>query len=206
MSYSLGLTDLVKATNRLSNLEFVGRVVDISDPLSLGRVRVMISTLFDGLSTSDLPWINMDQSVGFYVRPQLDDSVSVKFKGSIYEGFYQSMHVNLTDVSRLITSNLGESFVFNFDKTTMSGKYDGSSFRINSKSTTQEFDLDYSDGELELKCGTSLTGLDIKYSNNQLTVNGLAVIPNASGGVFCSIPVCPLTGLPHQGNSAIIGV
>lgn len=32
--------------------------------------------------------------------------------------------------------------------------------------------------------------------------NSGVVAPNPTGGPFCAIPVCPITGMPHQGNTA----
>ena len=74
----------------------VGIVKKNDDPKKLGRIKVVIQGLLEGLSVDSLPWIYPNSPSGQGGRvdlsefqvPEVDTEVVVDFKGSIYHGFY----------------------------------------------------------------------------------------------------------------------
>ena len=86
MSQTLSF-DYMFTNASIANKRFIGQVVDVNDPQKLGRVRVMIPELYDGLPHEHLPWVTIERHVhqgatngaGYYGIPQKDTHVYVKF-------------------------------------------------------------------------------------------------------------------------------
>jgi len=76
---------------------YCGIVVDIEDPLKIGRVRIEVFGFFDGLEPNLIPWATpstsntggSDSGGGFFSVPKLGSVVEVKFdSGNIYNPQY----------------------------------------------------------------------------------------------------------------------
>ena len=76
---------------------YCGTVVDIEDPLQIGRVRVEVFGFFDGLDPTLIPWATpatsntggSDTGGGFFSVPKLGSIVEVQFdSGNIYNPQY----------------------------------------------------------------------------------------------------------------------
>lgn len=76
---------------------YCGTVVDIEDPLQIGRVRVEVFGFFDGLDPTLIPWATpatsntggSDTGGGFFSVPKLGSVVEVQFdSGNIYNPQY----------------------------------------------------------------------------------------------------------------------
>lgn len=76
---------------------YCGRVVDIEDPLNLGRIRVEVFGFFDGLEPTLIPWATPGNGFtggsstgsGFFSIPKLGSLVDVQFdNGNIYNPVY----------------------------------------------------------------------------------------------------------------------
>jgi hypothetical protein len=76
---------------------YCGTVVDIEDPLKIGRVRVEVFGFFDGLDPTLIPWATpatsstggSDTGGGFFSVPKIGSVVEVKFdNGNIYNPQY----------------------------------------------------------------------------------------------------------------------
>jgi hypothetical protein len=52
----------------------------------------------------------------------------------------------------------------------------------------------------DVKGSTELSCPDVTVTGGMMTVNGNAS-PDASGGGWCAIPVCPLNGMIHRGKT-----
>ena len=72
---------------------YVGKVVDIEDPIKIGRVKVEVFGFWEGLDVALIPWATPLQSItagsdtggGFYSVPKLNSIVNVKFdNGNTY--------------------------------------------------------------------------------------------------------------------------
>lgn len=81
----------------LKDTSWLGEVMDVEDPDTLGRIKVKVFGKFDELSTEDIPWCypgnNMtsgsNSGGGFYSVPKLGSIVSVRFdNGNIYHPEY----------------------------------------------------------------------------------------------------------------------
>jgi len=97
------LTD-IKKPDRLSDIDWLGEVVDIEDPHFLGRVKVKVFGKFDLLENDFIPWATPSTSItaasetggGFFSVPKLNSIVSIKFdNNSIYEPVYfYNVHIS----------------------------------------------------------------------------------------------------------------
>lgn len=92
-------------TDDLRTSNYMGTVVDISDPLKRGRVKVNIFGKFDDLDIEDIPWAepkynNTGGSTtggGYYSLPKLGSLVEITFdNGNIYCPLYGS-NIKLSD-------------------------------------------------------------------------------------------------------------
>ena len=74
---------------------YCGKVVDIEDPLKIGRIRVEVFGFFDGLDPELIPMgytvslmvllVVLDTGGGFFSVPKLDTIVDIKFdNGNVY--------------------------------------------------------------------------------------------------------------------------
>ena len=83
--------------DNLDGTTWLGEVVDITDPLKIGRVKVKVYGKFDQIPTADIPWAYPGNNFtgssatggGFFSVPKLNSIVSVKFdQGNLYHPEY----------------------------------------------------------------------------------------------------------------------
>jgi len=110
---------------------YCGTVVDIEDPLQIGRVRVEVFGFFDGLDAALIPWATpatsttggSDTGGGFFSVPKLGSVVEVKFdNGNIYNPSYtfnqrisdelkEEVSASYTNAHSIIYDTVTEGFV-----------------------------------------------------------------------------------------------
>lgn len=214
---------------------WVGKVVNDGAEDSMGRIKARIEALFgtdkEGISDDDLPWIQMMPSCGLYVRPQVDDFVTVMFQGSIYEGFYVGHTVNMQSKSEnsdggTFGGQLNDYFFLNFHNSFIKGKYDGSEFELNvNKNTIVKIDGE-GNVDIKQKSGGNLNienvgNTEIKTTGSTKIESTQAIDITSPAGVtiessspitlkgvsgattgLCGIPACLFTGAPHITTTA----
>ena len=83
--------------DNLDGTAWLGEVVDIADPLKIGRVKVKVFGKFDQIPTEDIPWAYPGNNStgssatggGFFSVPKLKSIVSIKFdQGNLYHPEY----------------------------------------------------------------------------------------------------------------------
>ena len=83
--------------DNLDGTTWLGEVVDITDPLKIGRVKVKVFGKFDQIPTEDIPWAYPGNNStggsgtggGFFSVPKLKSIVSIKFdQGNLYHPEY----------------------------------------------------------------------------------------------------------------------
>lgn len=86
--------DIIRNSTNLGRGYYNGKVVDISDPLQVGRIRVEIPELTEGIPKDKLPWYIGKQPFGSFPNssakiPPLKSEVVVEFPtDDIYNGIY----------------------------------------------------------------------------------------------------------------------
>lgn len=180
---------------------YVGIIVDNNDPEKLGRCRINVYTVFDGVPTDSLPWALPDMSfigsnVGSFIVPTVGTVVSVYFQnGDIYSPHYttkvivrnkmpKNKDIDYPNTMVFFETDNGDSFEINRAKSTTTYTH--------SSGTTIHIDAD---GSVSIESENNVNILH----NNACTISGDYVQPTGRGG-FCAIPICPFTGLPHVGN------
>jgi len=111
----------------LLNTTWLGEVVDIEDPLMIGRIKVNVFGKFDSLLPEDIPWaypgINnvsgSDSGGGFHSVPKLKSVVSIKFDcGNIYHPEYFFHQSISNEVKEEIKDSYPNSHVLLYDTIT----------------------------------------------------------------------------------------
>lgn len=111
----------------LLSTTWLGEVVDIEDPLKIGRVKIKVFGKFDTIPTEDIPWAypgnNMTASSatggGFFSVPKLGSVVSVKFdQGNIYHPEYFFNQKISDEVKAEIEGSYPNAHVLIFDTVT----------------------------------------------------------------------------------------
>lgn len=83
--------------DNLDGTTWLGEVVDITDPLKIGRVKVKVFGKFDDIPTEDIPWAypgnnstgSSSTGGGFFSVPKKGAIVSIKFdQGNLYHPEY----------------------------------------------------------------------------------------------------------------------
>lgn len=106
---------------------WLGEVVDIEDPLKIGRVRIKVYGKFDEIPTEDIPWaypgINSTGGAatggGFFSVPKLGAIVSVRFdQGNIYHPEYFFNQRISDDVKTEIEGSYPNAHVIIYDTVT----------------------------------------------------------------------------------------
>lgn len=81
----------------LDGTVWLGEVVDVADPLKIGRIKVKVFGKFDQIPTADIPWAYPGNNItggsssggSFFSVPKLKSIVSVKFDhGNLYHPEY----------------------------------------------------------------------------------------------------------------------
>jgi len=96
-----------------SEKTYLGKVVDIRDPLYRGRARIEVFGIFDGLPAEDLPWAEQIAGLSFggnfgggnITIPRLGSIVAVLFEGNNY---YRMNYHYLKEISNDLLTELKE--------------------------------------------------------------------------------------------------
>jgi len=180
--------------------EYVGVIVDNNDPEKIGRCRIMVYNIFDGLPVSDLPWAVPDFSFigstkGSFIVPPVGTFVNVYFdRGEIYLPRYTTKILNTNQLPTNKDIDYPNNMVF-FETD------NGDSFELNRKQKTATYTHSSgttikiaSDGSVTIE---SVANITTKHEDT-LRVEGNMVTPTGYGPL-CSIPVCPFSGALHTG-------
>jgi hypothetical protein len=171
-------------------------VLDNKDPDKQGKIKARVINLFDDLTESDIPWCLPIQSniTGSFAIPEVGDYISVFFdQGDVYVPYYLGKVLNINQIPSQLNASYPDTIIFYQTKT---GNY----------ST-----LNRTTGEYKIVCkaGSKIT---MKASGEIEIDAPIISFPHATtatvtsdptGGPFCAIPFCPLTGLPHQGTKLL---
>jgi hypothetical protein len=96
-----------------SEKTYLGKVVDIKDPLYQGRARIEVFGIFDGLPSDDLPWAEQIAGLSFggdfgggnITIPRLGSVVAVQFEGNNY---YKMNYHYVKEISKDLMAELKE--------------------------------------------------------------------------------------------------
>jgi hypothetical protein len=111
----------------LLSTTWIGEVVDIEDPLKIGRVKIKVYGKFDTIPTEDMPWAypgnnnsgGSPSGGGFFSVPKLGSVVSVKFdNGNIYHPEYFFNQKISDEVKSEIEGSYPNAHVIVFDTVT----------------------------------------------------------------------------------------
>ena len=97
----------------LSEKTYLGKVVDIKDPLYQGRARIEVFGIFDGLPLEDLPWAEQIAGLSFggdfgggnMSIPRLGSIVSVHFED---DNYYKMSYHFIKEISNDLKAELRE--------------------------------------------------------------------------------------------------
>jgi hypothetical protein len=180
---------------------FVGFVVDNDDPKKLGRCKVNVLSVYDGVPTEDLPWAAPEfgfvgSTMGSFIVPPVGAIVNVYFnRGEIYLPVYTTKVATKKNLPSRKDIDYPDTMIF-FETD------NGDSFEINRKRETAQYTHSSGttitiakDGSVKIDSVANLT----TDHDELLTVNGNMVIP-AGHGPLCAIPICPFSGALHTGT------
>jgi hypothetical protein len=110
-----------------SEKTYLGRIVDINDPLKKGRAKISVFGIFDDIPVENIPWAEQIPGLSFGANygggnitvPRLDAVVSVHFEG---ENYYKMTYEYIKEQSQDILAELQEE---NSYEGTQSLVYDG---------------------------------------------------------------------------------
>jgi hypothetical protein len=111
----------------LLSTTWLGEVVNIEDPLKVGRVKINVFGKFDTIPTEDIPWAYPGNNLtagsasggGFFSVPKLGSVVSVKFdQGNIYHPEYFFNQKISDEVKAEIEGSYPNAHVIVFDTVT----------------------------------------------------------------------------------------
>ena len=197
-------TDLSELQKKFLNSEvhdsfhyiYTGKVLSNSDPLKQGRLKIQVINLFDNLNADDIPWAYPVQSFidGSFSIPNVGDYLEVYFDhGDTYNPKYLGKALNLNQIPSHASDSYPNTIVLYQTKT---GNY------CTLNKLTGEFKIISQVGS---KITMSPTGeVSVEALVVSIPHKALGFVPqDPTGGPFCSIPICPLTGIPHQGSKVI---
>lgn len=169
----INIGDFIKRESILDT-PYQGRVVDIDDPLKLGRVKCEIEGLMSGPSDR-LPWISQRSFMGgslgkgsFFV-PALDSILEIHFPfDDIYFGFYVGFW----------QSNQNKISVFDEDYPTKFGIFDNG-FEASYNGEKQEFKVKHPSGSEAI---ITQDGTMTFNSSNEYNINANGNVTITSGG------------------------
>jgi len=179
---------------------YVGFVRDNNDPEKLGRCKIEVWSVYDGVPVEDMPWAVPEFSfigstMGSFIVPPVGAIVNVYFnRGEIYLPVY---------TTKVLTKKLPKNKDIDYPDTMIFFETDnGDSFEINRKKETAQYTHSSGtkitiakDGSVKIDSVANLT----TDHDQLLTVNGNMVIP-AGHGPLCAIPICPFSGALHTGT------
>lgn len=111
----------------LLSTSWIGEVVDIEDPLKIGRIKVKVYGKFDTIPTEDIPWAypgnnnsgGSPSGGGYFSVPKLGSVVSIKFdQGNIYHPEYFFNQKISDEVKSEIEGSYPNAHVIVFDTVT----------------------------------------------------------------------------------------
>ena len=111
----------------LLNTTWLGEIVDIDDPLKIGRVKIKVYGKFDDIPTSDIPWAYPGMNStggaasggGFFSVPKKGAIVSVRFdNGNIYHPEYFFNQQISDDVKSEISNSYPNAHMIIYDTVT----------------------------------------------------------------------------------------
>lgn len=185
-----------------------GNVVDNNDPGKLGRCKVRVRGVFDGLPDSDLPWAVPDFNLeGNFSVPEIGHLVDIYFRDDDMNfPHYTTKVIDRNNISTLKDEDYPNTFIL---YETENGDY----LKINKK--TNEFMIRAASGtvftinqsgNLDIDTTNSLTGTIDITARGQFTMNAPiiqgpngSVVPSGTG-MFQAFKFDPLTGAPCSGN------
>jgi len=96
-----------------SEKTYLGKVVDIKDPLYMGRAKISVFGVFDGLPVEDLPWAEQISGLSFggeygggnITIPRLGTIVAVRFEDNNY---YKMTYRYIKEISQGLKDELKE--------------------------------------------------------------------------------------------------
>lgn len=111
----------------LDSTSWIGEVVDIADPLKIGRVKIKVFGKFDQIPTEHIPWAypanNMTAGSGtgggFFSVPKLKSLVAVRFdNGNIYHPEYTFQQKISAEVKAEIENSYENAHIIIYDTVT----------------------------------------------------------------------------------------
>jgi hypothetical protein len=180
---------------------YCGKVLSNSDPLKQGRLKIQIINFFDNLTVDEIPWAYPVQPIvdGAFSIPEVGQYLEVFFDhGEIYSPKYIGHALNLNQIPSKLSENYPNTIVIFQTKT---GNYSTlnritGEFKI-VQSTGAKIVIKPS-GEIDVE---SPTFINIKSPFVKIEHQaGAVVLPDASGGPYCALPLDPITGSLHQGQ------
>ena len=186
--------------DKLENRNFVGKVVDNNDPEKLGRCKIVVYGIFsEQVPPSDLPWAIPEfgfvgSKKGSFIVPAIGAIVKVEFESDeISLPRYSTKVLNIDQLPTNKNKNYPNNMIF-FETD------NGDSFEIDRSTSETTFNH---------KSGTTVTidptgNVTIDHAGT-VTDTGSNVVPDVKGP-YCAIPVCPLTGASHIGQTCAPGL
>lgn len=113
--------------DNLDGTVWLGEVVDIADPLKVGRIKVKVFGKFDQIPTSDIPWAYPGMNVtggspsggGFFSVPKKGSLVSVRFdQGNLYHPEYFFVQKISDEVKSEIENSYDNAHIIVYDTVT----------------------------------------------------------------------------------------
>lgn len=113
--------------DNLDGTVWLGEVVDIEDPLFLGRIKVKVYGKFDLIPTEDIPWAYPATNIsggsssggGFFSVPKLNSIVSVRFdQGNLYHPEYYFIQKISDEARAEIENSYENAHIIIYDTTT----------------------------------------------------------------------------------------
>jgi len=211
------LPEVLKKRNPLETI-WLGTVVDNNDPKRLGRVKVSIPGLWDGIETDDLPWCSPINPYGlggssncsWFSVPEVGSEVLVCFPYKdphfpFYFGYFQTSKTHQTKFDAdypnsygwvdskgnylLVDKSSGQVTVNHFSGTTITIDSSGNvSIQIVGNDTVN----------ISGDCSLTVQGSASVKASGGVTIDGGS---GSLSGVVTQQCICPFTGAPHSDYS-----
>lgn len=160
---------------------YLGEVVDIDDPQKIGRARIKVFGLFDGLETEDIPWATQSRTPSFgrggagnISVPKVGAVVAVDFDG---QNYYRMNYYADWDASPDLIEEISDSYegahAVIYDNTAEPGPlkiFYTKKKGLNLVLGDAKVQLDTQDGG-QLRVVIEMGGDQIRMENNKVIVN-----------------------------------